>query len=100
MTRTEDPSTSTTVTADRTLIEQGMIIVARHREPPRGSTRAPWGESHLKRIGTQLTLCGLPTLGWHAFWHLRTGDIRKWCADCSVARPTRSVATRNSITWS
>lgn len=87
---------SATVSTDRSLTEQGWTIVARHREPPRAGLRAPWGEAHLKRIGTQLTLCGVPTLGWHAFWHLQIDDIRQWCPDCSAARPTRPVAGARS----
>ncbi|WP_141779642.1 hypothetical protein [Nocardioides albertanoniae] len=91
MPRTRATSPSSALDADRALTDHGWIIVARHREPAGAGPRAPWGEAHLKRIGTQLTLCGLPSLGWHAFWHLRHDDVRRWCTDCSAARPARRV---------
>lgn len=75
---------------DRSLTALGWVVVARHREPAHVGLRAPWGAAHLKRIGSQVTYCGAPTLGWHAFWHLDAGDVRSWCAECAAARPPRS----------
>lgn len=77
---------------DPRTIGRSWIIVARHRQPAT-PTPAPWGEAHLKRVGTQLTLCGAPAQGWHAFWRLRSEDVRRWCPACSAAaRPTRTVS--------
>lgn len=39
----------------------------RSRSLPRAT---PWGTVHLKRVGGRVTACGLPTVGWHAFWEL------------------------------
>lgn len=78
---------------DPRTVGRSWIIVARHRQPAGTQAPAPWGEAHLKRIGTQVTLCGAPAQGWHAFWDLRSGEVRRWCADCSAAaRPTRTVS--------
>ena len=74
------PATS----VDPRTIGRSWIVVARHRQPAGTAAPAPWGEAHLKRIGTQVTLCGAPALGWHAFWHLRSEDIRRWCPACSL----------------
>ena len=44
----------------------------------------PWGTVHLKRVGSQVTICGRRTLGWHAFWDLsfsgRSPDACQACA--------------------
>ena len=78
---------------DPRTIGRSWIVVSRHRQPAGTAAPAPWGEAHLKRIGTQVTLCGAPAQGWHAFWHLRSEDIHRWCASCSAAaRPTRTVS--------
>lgn len=78
---------------DPRTIGRSWIVVARHRQPTGTRDPAPWGEAHLKRLGTQVTLCGAPALGWHAFWNLRSEDIRRWCPACSAAaRPTRTVS--------
>ncbi|EGD44980.1 hypothetical protein NBCG_00665 [Nocardioidaceae bacterium Broad-1] len=82
-----------TTGVDPRTIGRSWIIVARHRQPAGTKDPAPWGEAHLKRIGTSTTICGAPAQGWHAFWQLRSEDIRRWCTECSAAaRPTRTVS--------
>jgi hypothetical protein len=67
-------------------VEQVQWQVTGPQKASARGERRPWGTVHVRRNGSNVTACGLPTLAWYVFWTRRfVPGAQNSCWTCSTA---------------
>jgi hypothetical protein len=76
-------------------------ITASHRRigRRRGPIDLPFGVGHIRKVGSNVTACGLNATSWMIFWTTPVDDVENFCLDCDWVRRVehvREALARNS----